>query len=63
MWLVKDDQENLLEGIRKAAEALKSAENKSMTCEDDEVEVNSGVECPSSKSLEPFVGSTLTVGD
>lgn len=30
-------------------------------CEDSEVEFNSGVECPGNRSIEPYVGSQLTI--
>lgn len=60
LWLVEED-DGVLDGLRKTADAMQKAEDAEMCDDSEEVEVNSGVECPGNRSIEPYVGSQLTL--
>lgn len=60
MWSVATDSQEWLSALGKASTSLK--ENTPMAVSPDSAsEENSGVECPGNKSLEPYIGTLLTV--
>jgi hypothetical protein len=67
LWLCEDKLEDVTNSIQKVSEALKantpmSDQKKSQATDEDQNEENSGIECQG-KSLEPLMGTTMTIED
>jgi hypothetical protein len=59
MWTVTQS-DDVLGSLTRMQEVLKS-DDKTMDTESEDVEMNTGVDCPGERSLEPFVGSVMTL--
>jgi hypothetical protein len=59
MWTVTTD-DDVLGSLTRMQEVLKS-DDKTMDPDVEDVEMNTGIDCPGERSLEPFVGSVMNL--
>lgn len=59
MWTVTQE-DDVLGSLGRMQEVLKS-DDKTMDPDVEDVEMNTGIDCPGESSLEPFVGSVMTL--